>query len=76
VLTDLDKKLIEKVYNTKFNIPVFVVSKSEDKLNDELIDKVYSIIDTKDFDLKHYSQEIENAARQYEEGVLPPFFKT
>ncbi|MCH5138107.1 ornithine decarboxylase, partial [Clostridiaceae bacterium UIB06] len=75
VLTDSDTKLINDVYNTKFEIPVFVVLKTTDKLDNELIKKAYRVIDSSKFDAKLYSREIETAANQYEENVLPPFFK-
>ncbi|MFL0252854.1 ornithine decarboxylase [Clostridium neuense] len=76
VLTDSDVELISNVHNTKFGIPVFVILKSTDKLDGELLKKVYHIMDGNKFDEKLYSREIETAAVQYEEKVLPPFFKT
>lgn len=75
VLTDSDVKLINDVYETKFGIPVFVVLKNVDKLDNELSKKVYRVIDGSTFDSKLYSRVIETAANQYEEKVLPPFFK-
>lgn len=76
VLTDSDIKFIEDIHNTKFEIPVFVISKDVDKLHDELSVKVFNIIDERELNINNLSKEVENAARQYEEGVLPPFFKT
>lgn len=75
VFTDLDTKLINDVYNTRFEIPIFVILKNMDKLDSELMKKVYGVIDGNKFDAKLYSREIETAASQYEENVLPPFFK-
>ncbi|MDP4090157.1 MAG: Orn/Lys/Arg decarboxylase N-terminal domain-containing protein, partial [Bacillota bacterium] len=75
VVTDSDTRFIEEVYNTKFGIPVFVVLKDKDKLDSELAKKVYRVIDTNSSDLNLYSREIETAAGQYEESVLPPFFR-
>lgn len=76
VLTDSDTKLINEVYNTKFGIPIFVVLEKTDKLDDELAKKVYRVIDGNRFDAQRYNRELEAAANQYEEEVLPPFFKT
>lgn len=75
ILTDSDSKLINDVHNTKFGIPVFVVLKNGDKLDSELLKKAYRVIDANKFDAKLYNREIETAASQYEENVLPPFFK-
>ncbi|MDT8718042.1 ornithine decarboxylase [Clostridium sp. 19966] len=76
VLTDLDMELIEVVHNTKFGLPVFVVLKNIEKLQGELSKKVFSVIHKNDFDLQLYSRDIEAAANNYEENILPPFFKT
>lgn len=75
VATDLDVNIINDVYNTKFGIPVFVVLKNADKLHSELAKKVYRVIDASDLDTNLYTREIETAASQYEENILPPFFK-
>lgn len=75
VVTSSDTDIINDVYNTKFGIPVFVVLTNEDKLGRELSKKVYRVIDKSSFDLNLYNREIEHAASQYEENVLPPFFK-
>jgi ornithine decarboxylase len=76
VLIDSDISLINDVYNTKFGIPVFVIFKNMDKLDNELVKKVHHVIYGKEFDAKLYSKDIETAANQYEEKVLPSFFKT
>lgn len=75
VVTDSDIKLIEDIDSTQFGIPVFVVLKNTDKLDSSLTKKVYRVIDKNNFDSNFYSREIENAASQYEENILPPFFK-
>ncbi|MGF7430610.1 ornithine decarboxylase [Thermoanaerobacterium thermosaccharolyticum] len=75
VLTDSDIDLIDDIYNTKFGIPVFIVLKNVDNFDSALTRKVYRVIDGNKYDTKLYSREIETAARQYEENILPPFFK-
>jgi ornithine decarboxylase len=76
VVTDSDMKVINAVDNTKFGIPIFVVLKNKDKLNAELNEKVYKVIASTEPDVKLVSEEIEIAAKNYEEKMLPPFFKT
>jgi ornithine decarboxylase len=76
VLSDLDHNLITTIHATRFNIPVFVISTNMDKLDDKAHEKVYKIFDAAALDLDSISQNIENAASNYEEKMLPPFFKT
>lgn len=76
VITDSDANLINSVYDTKFDIPVFVILKNEIQLNKDLVKKVYHVIAESDLDLESYSRKIETTAKQYEENILPPFFKT
>lgn len=75
VVTDQDIEIIEEIYNTKFGIPIFVVLKNVDRLSSEVSKMVYRVIDRNEFDKNLYSRVIETAARQYEDNLLPPFFK-
>jgi ornithine decarboxylase len=75
VVTDSDVNLINEVHNTKFGVPVFIVLKNIDKLDNGLAKKIYRVIDGNKFDSNLYSRDIEAAASQYEENILPPFFK-
>lgn len=76
VLTDIDEELINKVYDTKFGIPIFLVATKDKDIDKEIAKKIYRIIDEDEFNKNLYNREIEVAARNYEENVLPPFFKT
>ena len=76
VLTDIDEELINKVYDTKFGIPIFLVATKDKEIDKEIAKKIYRIIDEDEFNKNLYNREIEVAARNYEENVLPPFFKT
>ena len=75
VVTDIDIDLINKIYETKFGIPIFVVVRKDKFINKDISKKVYRIIDENEFNKNLYNREIEAAARNYEENVLPPFFK-
>ncbi len=68
-------KYIDIIQKTEFNIPVFVALLEGDILSSEFFDKVYHVQDLNNFDINLYSRQIETAVRQYEERVLPPFFK-
>ena len=75
VVTDSNSKLVNDAHNTKFGIPIFLISKKIDNLDKELVSKVYQVIDGNKLIEKLCSKEIEIAANHYEEKVLPPFFK-
>ncbi|WP_297486993.1 ornithine decarboxylase [uncultured Cetobacterium sp.] len=75
ILGENDIKLIETVNETKFGVPVFVISKETNKLNGELAKKINHIIDINEFDKTRHNHEIETAAKNYEDKILPPFFK-
>jgi len=75
VLTNLDANIIDEIYNTKFKIPIFAILKNGQKLNNELSLKVFNFIDINELEERKYSNEIETAANNYEENLLPPFFK-
>ena len=76
VLSDLDTKWIDKAYDTKFGVPIFVVMRDGKKLEDRLAEKVNFILDGNPQNIIKNSQEIEFAAAEYQDKVLPPFFKT
>ncbi len=76
VLTDKSIQYLDEVYQTKFGIPVFVIIRNSIKMNNELIKKVYCVLDDNKINLKNNSEAIEAAAIQYEEQILPPFFRT
>jgi ornithine decarboxylase len=76
VLSDLDTKWIDKAYDTKFGVPIFVVMRDGKKLDEKLAKKVNFILDGDLDNIVKNSQEIEFAAAEYQDKVLPPFFKT
>jgi ornithine decarboxylase len=75
VLTDSEVKLLKKVDDTKFGIPVFVISEDSNKLSDEISKKANCVIDAHNFNAKICNEKLEAAADKYESKVLPPFFK-
>ena len=58
-----------------FKIPVFLIRTGEGNVSDELIQKVYCVIDLNETDHAFYERQIESAAAHYEDTILPPFFK-
>lgn len=71
--SDID--LINKVDQTKFGIPIFVITSDSNQLSGQLMKKIYHILDPNNhYDHALYNHEIEAAAAQYEKKALPPFF--
>ena len=75
VLTNEESNYVGEIQATKFDIPLFIVLVNDAQLDEKLFGRVYHVMDNVDFDLRLYSRQIEAAASQYEEKVLPPFFK-
>ncbi|WP_080484729.1 ornithine decarboxylase [Oenococcus oeni] len=76
VVMDDEKAIINKADETKFNIPIFIITDDSSKVDGETMSKIFHIIDWhNNYDRRLYDREIEAAAKKYEDGVLPPFFK-
>ncbi|MCM0650672.1 ornithine decarboxylase [Clostridium swellfunianum] len=76
VITDSEIDVFNSVVSTKFGIPIFVIAKNVDNLNDDVKRTACKVIEENGLDIELVSREIETAAKQYEEHMLPPFFKT
>ena len=76
VLTDMDLKWVDSVTETRFGIPLFLLMRSSRVLDDEIEDKISCTFDCSRASKKEISQEIEVFAGEYQDKVLPPFFKT
>jgi len=75
VVTEKDRELINRVSDTKFGIPIFIVPKNVDDLEDDLAEKAHHVMAVSEID-KSFSRELETAAKNYEDKILPHFFKT
>lgn len=76
VLTDMDLKWVDSVTETRFGIPLFLLMRSSRELDDEIEEKISCTFDCSRESKKEISQEIEVFAGEYQDKVLPPFFKT
>lgn len=74
VLTDLDSKWIKKVCDTKFDIPIFYIRRYPKDPVPESMRQTCHVLDGSQEKLKTNSFDIEKAASEYQERVLPPFF--
>ena len=76
VLTDKDKSLVKEVYNLRLGIPVILLSKDIKEYTKDFLEMLYRLVPIENIDKESLSKEIEEAANEYEEKMLPPFFKT
>lgn len=76
IVSDRDKDTIRKIYDTRFEVPVFVFSEDREYIDEELKEQIYRWVYVKELDRDIVDNEIESAAQQYEQRVLPPFFET
>ena len=75
VISDGEAAIIDRVDETKFGIPIFVFADKPEAFDPVLKNKVYRLINRNKHSKTMIYTEIETAARQYEERLLPPFFE-
>ncbi|HML36486.1 MAG TPA: ornithine decarboxylase [Bacillota bacterium] len=75
IVSDKDTEIINAIDQTKFGIPIFVFSNDFDGFDPELKDKIQRLVNWGKYSKTIISNEIETAAKQYEERLLPPFFE-
>ena len=76
VVSNKDKEIIRDIYETRFEVPVFVFSEDREYIDEEIKEEIYRWVYTKGMNRDIVDNEIESAAEQYEWRVLPPFFET
>ena len=74
VITADDEALLKPAV-AEFKIPVFLIEEAGKPISDELLSKVFRVIDLDKSGVQFYNDQIENAATTYENKLLPPFFK-
>lgn len=75
VLTDSCRGYIDAVNESRFGIPIFVMSNTDKRPPEDLKDVVYRWVYLPDADIRMISNEINIAASHYELRMLPPFFE-
>ncbi|MEG0069707.1 MAG: ornithine decarboxylase [Cetobacterium sp.] len=73
ILTGDDKEIISKIDETKFEIPVFILTSNSNEVKD--LKSNHHILDLNNFNKELSDEEIERVAALYQSKVLPPFFK-
>lgn len=75
VITDTDTDVLKMETPFAFKIPVILIRTQAGQVADDVISKVYRVIDLNETDQTLYKRQVESAADHYEDNMLPPFFK-
>lgn len=75
VVTTEDTDWMQQEAIKSFNIPVLMICINNEAVSDDVIESVYRVMDMNETDYEYYCRQIESAAAQYENTILPPFFK-
>lgn len=75
-IEDYRKGGLNKVDGTALGIPVFLYLRDEENTPEELVGHVVGVISDNLTDRRLFGRQIDEAAKRYEDKVLPPFFGT
>lgn len=73
-IEDYRKDGLNKVDGTALGIPVFLYLRDEENTPEELVGHVVGVISDNLTDRRLFGRQIDEAAKRYEDKVLPPFF--
>ena len=73
-IEDYRKGGLNKVNATALEIPVFLYLRDEDPTPEELVGHVVGVINDDLTDRRLFGRQIDEAAKRYEDKLLPPFF--
>lgn len=73
-IEDYRKGGLDKVNATALEIPVFLYLRDEDTTPEELVGHVVGVINDDLTDRRLFGRQIDEAAKRYEDKLLPPFF--
>lgn len=73
-IEDYRKGGLNKVNPTALEIPVFLYLRDEDTTPEELVGHVVGVINDDLTDRRLFGRQIDEAAKRYEDKLLPPFF--
>ncbi|MBK0002717.1 ornithine decarboxylase [Erwinia sp. S38] len=73
--SDIKRGLLEIALQNEFNIPVFAVLEKGEILPPDILEKMRGVINMNGVTTEFFGKQINFAASEYEESLLPPFFK-
>lgn len=72
---DIAQGLLDRVNETQFNIPVFAVVQEGEILPPKILEQMRGVINLNGVTTGFFGKQINFAASEYEDSLLPPFFK-
>ncbi|WP_238083758.1 MULTISPECIES: ornithine decarboxylase SpeF [Pseudescherichia] len=73
-INDIHKGMVEKIEETGFNIPIFVMTHEAECVPATYLPDIYGVFQYGNANREYYSRQLEAAALKYERGLRPPFF--
>jgi len=73
-INDIHKGMVEKIEETGFNIPIFVMTHEAECVPATYLPDIYGVFQYGNTNREYYSRQLETAALKYERGLRPPFF--
>ena len=73
-INDIHKGMMEKIEETGFNIPIFVMTHEAECVPATYLPDIYGVFQYGNANREYYSRQLETAALKYERGLRPPFF--
>ncbi|MCR4456539.1 ornithine decarboxylase SpeF [Pseudescherichia sp. L3] len=73
-INDIHKGMVEKIEETGFNIPIFVMTHEAECVPATYLPDIYGVFQYGNANREYYSRQLETAALKYERGLRPPFF--
>ncbi|WP_312670984.1 ornithine decarboxylase SpeF [Pseudescherichia sp.] len=73
-INDIHKGMVEKIEETGFNIPIFVMTHEAEFVPATYLPDIYGVFQYGNANREYYSRQLEAAALKYERGLRPPFF--
>ena len=73
-INDIHKGMVEKIEETGFNIPIFVMTHEAECVPAIYLPDIYGVFHYGNANREYYGRQLEAAALKYERGLRPPFF--
>lgn len=73
-LDDVENGELDRIRETYFGIPVFLLLEKDQEMPADLVGEVSGVFNMRPTNYRYYGKQLDQASRDYETRVLPPFF--
>ena len=74
IITEKDKEMIKKIKDTKFKIPIILITDKKN-ISEDLVNLVDKIIGIEEGNKDIHAKQVEICSSKYEKDIESPFFK-